>query len=243
MREAVQLVEQLSARIREMTVRPVVHTIPGDDEDAPPIKLTETKINELLRRCAELVAIDVEHPAHDGYPSTTPGNGSPGGGKGGGRLMEVPIDGVDGATDLVPTSSTESAALAPAPPRDPVNQAVVDVLSLLRKLAPTLELLDARLGALDRARLVSKVPDPPQCHVIGKVLGITRWDDEWNPTKWTVFKGLGPNRAPLFDEPVKVCTWVYWFAQHNKRLPTKSEAVKHLEAKARDRLAGRAVAR
>jgi hypothetical protein len=137
--------------------------------------------------------------------------------------------------DYVPTSSTEIAALnGDVPMLDPVHTTVTKVIDLLGVLAPTLERIDAELGRLDRERLVSKVPDPPQCWWI-KQLGLP-WDDRWEPWRATDFPKIRP---AVTDEPVRVCRFVYWFARDNHRMPTKPEALRHLERSAASRLAGR----
>lgn len=232
-RETLQTVERLSARITHMTIAPVVQLVPNDDPDEQPHKIREPKITELLRRVTHLVTCDDQQAVIDGYSSTTPLNGSPGAGKGGGRLMAVPGD-HDGLSDYVPTSSTESAAFVRGtPPADPVHTAALAAVATLHTIVSALERLDAELGRVERLRLVSRVPDPPQCWWI-RQLGLP-WDERWEPWRATDFPKLKP---AVTDEPVKVCRFVYWFARDHHRLPTKPEALKHLERTAIDRMAG-----
>lgn len=236
-----RLIADLETRVRVL-VCPITYTVvtePSADQYSEPKRstVTESGLDSILRRARLL--LEVEQRAGlaraDGYPSTTPGNGSPGGGQGGGRLMVVPGD-MPGEVDRVPTTSTEAAALAPAH-ADPVSAIAVSVTSHLRRLAHELEQLDAALGRWERMRMVAKVPDPPQCYIVGELLGLP-WDDYWEPWRTTSFERLLDD--PQFAEPRKVCQWAYWFVRDNRRLPTKDEALRRLRQVAADRLAGKA---
>jgi hypothetical protein len=193
----------------------------------------EPKLVELMRRVRHLVAVDDRRAMVDGYATSTPLNGSPGGGKGGGRVMVIEDE--HGDPDPVPTTSTESAALTVNRLQcDPVHDLKVEALRHYHRAVVALEELDATLGRFDRLRMASKVPDPPQCYVISKMLGLP-WDERWQPWRATAF----PKLADRFDEPRQVCQWVYWFARDNHRLPTAVEALKYLERDTVARQAGR----
>jgi len=213
----------------------VVETTPFGEERK--LSVTESGLDHMLRRVRLLLEVDASAGVEqaDGYASKTPLNGSPGGGKGGGRpLISIPDE--LGHADRVPTSSTEVAALAGTGPADPVHRRAVAVTSHLRRLVHELECLDTELGAWERMRMVSKVPDPPQCYIVGKLLGLP-WDEYWEPWRTTTFPKLDD---PQFDEPRKVCQWAYWFVRDHGRLPTKDEALKRIRQVAADRVAGRA---
>lgn len=227
--------DQIEERVRSMTVTRVSRKVRSPDGSEAVV--SEMKLEELLRRARHLMVIDhrAGSAVADGFPSTTPGNGSPGSGKGGGKMMTIPGDPEHPDDDVVPTSSTEAAALADVA-GDPIRRLAVATMARVRNIARELEELDATLGAFDRIRLTSKVPDPPQCYVARELLGLP-WDPEWDPFKSTTFPKLDDVR---FDEPRRVCKWVYWFVRDNERLPTRDEAIKHLYRTAVDRQAGRA---
>jgi hypothetical protein len=237
-----RLIRDLETRVRVL-VCPITYTVvtePAADDQSEPKRstVTESGLDSILRRARLL--LEVEHRAGyaraDGYPSKTAGNGDPGGGKGGGRLMVIPPDDACPDIDRVPTTPTEVAALAEAR-TDPVSVIAVSVTSHLRRVAHELDQLDAALGAWERMRMVSKVPDPPQCYIVGELLGLP-WDDYWEPWRSTSFERLLDD--PQFAEPRKVCQWAYWFVRDNRRLPTKDEALRRLRQVAADRLAGKA---
>jgi hypothetical protein len=235
-----RLIDDLEARVR-LLVCPITYSVvvsETEDGDTKKVTLTESGLDGILRRARML--LDVERRAGravvDGFPSTTPGNGSPGGGKGGGRLMAIPPDDQHRFTDLVPTTSTEAAALAEGVKSDPVSELAVRVTAHLRRLAHEIECVDATLGEWERMRMVSKVPDPQQCYIVGKLLGLP-FDDYWDPTRTTTFPKLDD---PQFDDPRRVCDWAYWFVMRNNRLPTKDEALRRLREVTASRLAGRA---
>jgi hypothetical protein len=237
-----RLIRDLETRVRVL-VCPITYTVvtdPPPDEESEPVRrtVTESGLDSILRRARML--LEVEHragqAAADGYSSKTPGNGDPGAGKGGGRLMVIPPDDACADVDRVPTTPTEVAALAEVR-TDPVSQLAVSVTSHLRRLAHELEQLDADLGRWERMRMVAKVPDPPQCFIVGELLGLP-WDDYWEPWRATSFERFLDD--PQFAEPRKVCQWAYWFVRDNHRLPTKDEALRRLRQVAADRLAGKA---
>lgn len=159
----------------------------------------------------------------DGFSSTTPGNGNPGGGKGGRKLMAVPGDG--GQVDLVPTSSTEVAAIDSRNLPDAVSLVGHEVYTLLRKLARLHEQLDGALVRFDRLRSTAQVEDPPMCW-LAQVRYKLPWDILWEPFRTTDFAG---QLAEPFDEPRKVSGFVYWFVRNHKRLPERAEMLEYLE--------------
>jgi hypothetical protein len=235
-----RLIGDLETRAR-LLVCPIQFTVTTEQTEEGEVKqmtVTESGLDHLLRRVRMLLEVDVTAGVQqsDGYSSKTPLNGAPGSGKGGRPLMSVPGDTV-GVPDRVPTSSTETAALAsPLASFDPVHARAVAVTSHLRRLVHELEQLDAELGAWERMRMVAKVPDPPQCYIVGRLLGLP-WDEYWEPWRTTTFPKL---EDPQFDEPRKVCQWAYWFVRDHGRLPTKEEALKRIRQVAADRLAGQA---
>lgn len=233
MTSAARLVHDLAERARFITARPVKRTVVEGDS---PVEVTESQLEQLLRRAVHLaqIADRCGRAVSDGFPATTPGNGSPGGGKGGGKTMPIPTP--TGDIDHVPTSSTEAAALTNVV-ADPLSTITVRAIAHLRRAVHELEQLDATLGQADRMRMLSKVADPPQCYVAGTVLGLP-WDETWQPWRSTDFAKYIDD--PRFAEPRKVCQWVYWFVRDHGRLPTRDEALKHLRQRAHDRAAGKA---
>lgn len=238
-----RMLKDLDERVRAMTLRRVRHEEVVDEER---LVVEEFKLDELFRRVRHLVACDDRVALVDGFPSSTPGNGSPGGGKGGGRTMAIREPG-DTDPDHVPTTSTEAAAFdrLAGGVSDPVHDITTRALGHVRRLVLALEELDAELGAFERLRLRSKVPDPPQCYVIKDMLGIITWDELWSPTRSTSFPKLDratlpPDRRGAFDEPRKVCPYVYWHVQNHRRLPTRPEALKYLAESVASRAKGRA---
>jgi hypothetical protein len=232
MTSATRLVHDLSERARFALTRPVTRVTLDDGQTA----LTEQALEQMLRRVVHLAQIGDRcgRAQADGFPSTTPGNGSPGSGKGGGRTMPIPTP--TGELDHVPTSSTEAAALAGRIQADPLSTITTRAISHLRRAVHELEELDAALGEADRLRLLSKVPDPPQCYVTRELFGLP-FDDEWAVFRVTSFPKLND---PRFDEPRRVCSWVYYFVRNHSRLPTRDEAIKHLRRVPIDRAAGKA---
>lgn len=161
----------------------------------------------------------------DGFSSTTPGNGSPGGGKGGQSTMTI-----DG--EVVPTSSTERAVFAREFVSGPGVRSAVVMHELLAEIETQLRHLDSaamRLGsALIRFEaLRGKADDDagPQCYVASVVHRLP-WDRVWEPVVTTQFDGV---LAKPWDEPRKVCRWVYDFTRRNGRIPTRDELLQYLE--------------
>lgn len=224
-REAREVAE-LFERLRDMTTR-LVATDQLDDRGAP---LRRPALADLEGRVRALLAADEQVSRADGWGSSTPGNGSPGSGKGGRPVMAIPAEGAEKSDDAlvppdwVPVSSTERAVLT-MPPPDPVHR---QAQTVRRELATVVRSLETILRTLTRwETLRSKdVENPPHCYVIQVVLGLP-FDIEWEQWRRTDFAGVLDRP---FDEPRKVCSFVYWFARNHKRLPTKEEALKHLRS-------------
>lgn len=199
-------VDRLVESVRWHTVRQV--------DKRPAVDVLAGRVRRLVR-----VGVSVSAKA-DGYPSTTPGNGSPGGGKGGGVRLAVP-DG-EGGQDLLPSSSTEVAALArPAP--DPVALQAGEALAALRRAVAALDELDRVLGRFDALQSTAVVPDPPMCWV-AQVRYRLPFDALWEPWRTTDFAGV---LADPFDEPRRVSQFVYWFTRNHRRLPERAEMVEY----------------
>lgn len=170
-------------------------------------------------------------PTVDGFSSTTPGNGSPGSGKGGGRMMSVPGEQPGDVNDLVPTSSTEAAALdrlAGRRDRDLVASMAREQLAALHLVARTLEEIRNRNDRFDQMRDARHVADAPQCYIASTVFELP-WDDQWAPLHRTDFSTIRGFEDKVLDEPRPVCTFVYWFTRRNRRLPTRDEMLANLE--------------
>lgn len=188
-------------------------------------------IDDLLVRAerAALIGASVSSQP-DGFPSSTPGSGNVGGGKGGRQLMRITHRDdrslVDGEVDRVPTSPTEVAALA-RPPADPKARGSADIVLRLYELDRVLEGLSMAVDRFDRLDSTSDVVDPPMCWV-AQVKYRLPFDPLWEPTKTTDFAS---QLAEPFDEPRKVCTFVYWFVRNHRRLPSQAEMLEYLERK------------
>lgn len=183
-------------------------------------------IDDLVSRARRVVRVAFSESAQaDGYPASTPGNGNPGGGKGGGRVMEVGGRDADGlkVVELLPTSSTEMAALAGHRP-DEIANVGGRVHRLLHTIANAMEQLDRELDRFDVLQSTAKVPDPPMCWV-AQVKFQLPWDIAWEPWRTTDFAG---QLHQPFDEPRRVCKYVYWFVRDNGRLPSKAEMQQYL---------------
>lgn len=225
MKKHMQAVDRAVASIRDLTVVPVVQTYPG-----PKGKMREVRtpaIEIMIGRARGVLRAAEVSSATDGYPSTTPGNGNPGGGKGGGRRMAVQILDADGEhdVDLLPTSSTEAAAIdARWSGPDPVAGAGRRVNRLLLELAATLKALDKALDSYDVLRSTATVPDPPMCWV-AQVRYQLPFDTAWEPVKTTDFAGV---LEEPFDEPRKVSSFVYWYTRRTRELPTRAQMLDYL---------------
>lgn len=225
MRAPSKLVKAFSS-IRHNTVRQV--PLVGDDGGKPRFR---SAIDDVLVRAERAVLVGASMPSHaDGFPSSTPGSGNVGGGKGGRQLMR--IDGRDdrtlaaGETDRVPTSSTEMAALA-RPAVDPKARAAQDIVSRVFEVERQLEGLARAVDRFDRLDSTAGVEDPTMCWV-AQVRYRLPFDPLWEPFKTTDF---ATQLAEPFDEPRKVCSFVYWFVRNHRRLPDKAEMLEHLERK------------
>ncbi len=198
-------VDDLIDRIRDLTTREAIGQI-------------EAEVRQLL-------AADEQRVVVDGFPSRTPGNGNPGGGKGGGPLMVVEDE--DGRPDRVPMSTTEAAALTEQSERDPVHDLAGEARRSLHAVADSLERLRRTLDKFARLRSTGhEVVEGRWCHVAKLVHGLA-WDPEWEVWRTTDFAGV---LTDPFEIPVGVSRYVYWYTRNHRRLPSKDEMLRHLEA-------------
>ena len=187
------------------------------------------RVRSLLARAREALELDISEvlvsSSPDGFPSTTPGNGSPGGGKGG-RMTMVIDD--DGERDTVPTSSTERAAFI-GTHRDPGPSQVVrelrEIEAQLQHFDSALLRLSGALTRLDEIRGQSMEEASPQCWVASVAHGLP-WDRDWEPAVSTKFENY---LETPWDKPRPVCRWVYDFTRRNRRLPERDELLQYLE--------------
>lgn len=226
MKKHLREVDRAVESIRELTVRQVLQSYPGSGKQ--PVREVRTPVIELMLGRARMVLLAAEVPSGtDGYSPTTPGNGSPGGGKGGGRRMSVDFIDDDGvrSTDLLPTSSTEAAAIdARWSGPDPVAKVGRNVNRLLLQVADGLRQLERELDNFDGLRSTAKVPDPPMCWV-AQVRYKLPFDVAWEPIKTTDFAGV---LDPPLDEPRKVSSFVYWYTRRTKELPSRQQMLDYL---------------
>lgn len=219
-----RLVDLIDMQVRAHTVERVKRS--EVQEDGSLREVSVLALDDLTSRLRLLVACDDQPAVADGYSSTTPGNGSPGSGKGGGKTMAIPDD-LGGPPDHVPTSSTEAAALSLVTERsqpDPVHTMALQAVKAYQTINNQLSLLSSILVRFEHLRSASKVPDPPQCYV-AQLRHQLPWDAEWEPWRTTDFKG---KLKEPFDEPRKVCKFVYWFVYNHKRLPSRNEMLNQL---------------
>lgn len=188
------------------------------------------RVRSLLARAREALEMDISEvlvsASPDGFPSTTPGNGSPGGGKGG-RMTMVIDD--DGERDTVPTSSTERAAFAGTDPVWAERSQVVDELreveAQLRHIDSAILRLSGALTRLDGLRGQTTEEASPQCWVASVAHGLP-WDRDWEPAVSTRFENY---LDTPWEKPRPVCRWVYDFTRRNRRLPERDELLQYLE--------------
>ena len=166
---------------------------------------------------------------HDGYPTTTPGNGATGGGRG----RHITVHDERGEPDEVSVTSVEQAALARLETReaDPVHQLTRSTLQALTRAADALNAVEANLRRFENLRSTAQLEDAPQCHVANVMYGLP-YDMAWEPHRATDFAGY---LAQPWNEPRKVCRFVYDFTRRSQpgswthRLPTKEEMLQYLE--------------
>lgn len=183
----------------------------------------------LYRQIAYVAAIGATGGGerHDGYPTTTPGNGSVGAGKGGGRTMEIADE--HGLPDRVPTTATEAAAFARlegAPSQDPIRHLSRQLRHHLERIANAYAAIEADLRRFDNLRSTADLTEPEQCYVAAVICKLP-FDPTWeHRLRTTDFAGYLPHP---WDEPRKVCRWTYDFVRARRRLPTPDEMRQHLE--------------
>jgi hypothetical protein len=188
------------------------------------VQVREARLDLMRRDLAALLEADAEHGGNDGYPSTTPGNGSPGGGKGGGATMEIPDE--HGHPDRVRVTSVEAAVLnaRPAHLGDPLHRKAVEAELIVTRVARDLARLASISHEVTQLRSTAAIADPPMCWVAQQA-GLP-WDIEWEPFRETDFAGV---LAQPFPEPRRVSKTVYWFVRNHRRLPTREDLQQHLE--------------
>lgn len=232
------LFQRVLDRVRAVSLSPVVvrpeEGVKGSKAYRPAV--TAPALQVLLDRAqaAVTVAALAGSSRPDGWGSMTPGNGNPGGGKGGRRMLSVPGEEGEGRV-LVPSSSTEAAAFAALAGSGGVSDAsavsAMEVSTAVHVVAHALEGLESALARFDRVRSVSKVPDPPMCWV-AQVRYRLPWDVMWSSgpgggeLRSTTFAG---QLDEPFDEPRRVCGFVYRFVHNHGRLPERDEMLAHLE--------------
>lgn len=237
------------ARIRSTALvhRPVDATNPNGHR--------RIALDMLLDRAEQIVATVTSVSSRpDGFGSTTPGNGSPGGGKGGGstmsierpagelgrlpqtdparvddderdRLAAIARRAASAAPDRVPVSSTERAALDARRARlDKVDRIGADLVRELGRLDAACAKIDRLVAEWDRVRNVAEIDDAPQCYVASVVHRLP-WDADWSPVVRTTFAGVLPTP---WDEERPVSRWVYDFTRRHRRLPTGDEMLEYL---------------
>lgn len=190
-----------------------------------------TAIDQLLARAVAAVTAAFTASARpDGFPTSTPGAGNPGGGKNARRLMAIEVDdeprtdGTSPAVDLVPTSSTEAAALAGSSVVDTPASMGRRIVRAVEDVAASLNRLGHELDRWDRYRKVGEVPDPPMC-TVAQMRGLP-YDPTWDVYRRTDFAS---RLTPAWPEPRPVSKFVHTFVWHHHRLPTADEMRKYLE--------------
>lgn len=186
----------------------------------------QPRLRSLLVRAREVFEIDrATGPARpDGFPASTPGNGSPGSGKGGGSTMLIKDPSVkDDPGERVPASSVELAALAESR-ADPLRKIAREIESELRSADSALQRVAAAIDRWDRLRATTELENPPQCHV-ASVLYQLPFDEKWEPHKRTRFDGV---LASPWKEERPVCRMVYDFTRDHGRLPSRDEMTQYL---------------
>lgn len=170
----------------------------------------------------------------DGFPTSTPGNGSPGGGKGGRSTMTIedPDDELDPGGVEVPVTSVERAVFAieggvSAGVRSAVqlDQLFGEISSQLRHIDSAAMRLSAALIRFEALRDKADDEAGPQCYV-ASVMHHLPWDRAWEPVVATQFDGV---LAKPWPEPHRVCRWVYDFTRRHERIPTRDELLQYLE--------------
>lgn len=206
--------ERVVASIEELALKPV------DQEKVEKGAQRPLKLKHLLSRATDVITVARSaSPDPDGFPATTPGNGSPGSGKGGGSTMVV-----DG--ERLPTSSTEVAAFASGVRvSDPSGSIGAELERELRVLESALLRIGWALDRWDRLRSPADLKDAPQCWVAA-VMHKLPFDEKWEPHRRTTFEGV---LDTPWREERQVCRWVYDFTRDHGRLPAEEEMRQYLE--------------
>jgi hypothetical protein len=174
-------------------------------------------LNDLMDRAEQLFVQCMPSADRDGFSTTTPGNGSPGAGKG------ASIG-----------SSVESAVVDfnRRHERDQLSEHGADAWAIVQRIAADVAALDVVLGKVELLQNRVLVPDAHICAVAAGY-GLP-WDDEWSvrdgrDARLTDFAGvLGDDKLEVRQ---LVCRYVYKFVHKHKRLPTSDEMLAHIESK------------
>jgi hypothetical protein len=180
-------------------------------------EFTAGGFRQRMNATEHIVAVGMVPSANDGWPTTTPGNGNPGGG--GGRTITVSDE--HGQPDRVPVTSVEAAVIERIAERDQIRTMALDEIADWHQISAALESIRNRQQRFANLRSTATVEDAPQCFVAAVVHHLA-WDATWEPWRATTLNGT-------WNEERKVCKFVYWFHRHQGRIPTAVEMRKHLE--------------
>lgn len=189
------------------------------------------RLDDLITTVRTIAAYDSAGvDSNDGWGTTTPGNGSPGSGKGGGRQMAIETP--EGNTDRVPTSSTEAAAfmrLERGRPDEIHGLHRADVQAL-RKILDGMNTIAANAKRAENLRSISDLCEPTSMCWFAQKYELP-WDIAWEIHKHTDFVRHDGTRYTSTEWPERrpVCRFAYEFVRTNFREPTKEEMLTHLQ--------------
>lgn len=178
---------------------------------------TDDPLEAMLSKAKHVLSVALMPSRPDGFPSTTPGNGNPGGGSG--RFIVVPDE--KGYPERVPVTTTEQAVMTPNVMGDPIGAIAREVLAELATMQASLQAIDNALNRFDNLRNQVTETAAPYCYVARHIHKLP-WDEKWETFRRTDFRGM-------FTEPQPVCQFVYYFHRDNGRLPTEKEMRTYLE--------------
>jgi hypothetical protein len=173
-------------------------------------------IEQLLAEARQVLLIEapadpLSEPDDAGcWPSTTPMNGSPGGGSGGVVGSRVETAGVARAMSGVAA--------------DPISSIARSVEGHVLAIESHLVELQSDMGRFHRLRSPADLDNGRWCYVAKHVHGLP-FDAVWEPHKQTTFEGVLDRPWP---EPQWVSRWCYDFTRSHKRLPTEDEMKEYL---------------
>lgn len=181
-----------------------IHTRANTAEGTTAQETLIPALESLSRRSQALLEADRFTTRADGYATTTPGNGEPGG------------------SGWSPSSSTETAAMA-EPRADGIHQAALACEEHIAKAAVHLAGASAALVRADRIRNPNVDNQPydwvAQQHKLPH-------DDAWTVAFNTTFQGY---LKPAWPDEHGVSRFTYLFVRDNKRTPTRDEMCQHLQ--------------